>query len=114
MITVLCFFIFIVFVLQLDMFSKVKETRMYVQNIVHDKEDKENALQREKVRKEKIDTRLQEILLQTNTKVADKRFEDIAFDALFETYSWTTKDDWIHITISELCCERVRSRTTGS
>lgn len=101
MITVLCFFIFIVFVLQLDMFSKVKETRMYVQNIVHDKEDKENALQREKVRKEKIDTRLQEILLQTNTKVADKRFEDIAFDALFETYSWTTKDDWIYTLITQ-------------
>lgn len=101
MITVLCFFMLIVFVLLLDIFSKVKETRIYVQSIVHNKEDKEKALHREGERKEKIDARLQEILLNTNTQGIDRRFEDVAFDALFETYSWTTKDEWIYTLITQ-------------
>lgn len=99
--TVLCFLVFIMFACLLDMFSKVKETREYVQNIVRYMQKKEKALNQEQNRKEKIEARLQEVLMQTNPKSSGTNFEDVAFCALFETYSWTTKEEWIYTIITQ-------------
>lgn len=101
MIGFLCFLLFVMIICILDMFSKVKETRRYIKDIVHEKNNKENALHCEEERKENIDKRLQEVLSHTNVVEVNRKFEDVAFDALFETYSWTTKDEWIYTLITQ-------------
>jgi hypothetical protein len=98
---VLCIFVFLTFVCVWELSGYVKDTKVYVGNIANEKNRKEKALRHEEERKEKIETRLREVLSEVNTKDTDREFADVAFEALFNTFSWTTKDEWIYTLITE-------------
>lgn len=109
MITVLSFLSFIIFLLILDIFSQQRETRKYVQRIVDNRRMLEDKLQRENDIREKRLNRLAEVLSQANPIAASKdTFGNIAFYALFDSYSWTTKEEWIYSLITQYPCNVVK------
>lgn len=109
MLGVLGFLIFLVLLALLDVYSRLGEVRDFIKRT----EYVMNKAEEERLRKERVketrEKQMAEMLKRVDVKAASsKAFEEIAFLSLFESYSWTTKEEWIYTLIKLYPAEVVK------